>query len=376
MALLSAKKMRVAGGLVFLALLAVGAAGWAQRERISNWYCLRGLEHATEADAEMWIRRTASRGDAVVPQLLEFLRRDDQQLSVNARAALERIGKCLPQGEAEWTGYADRIVTAFPRLSVPGQRMVMAMTADWLQPASQPSTAAIAFGGRLLKAAAASPDTAVRGSALDIAAALLAAQPTGDLLGECRALATVCFKDTDCRNRRRAVHLALYPALEILTDVAPLVRDPDSEVRRAAVLAVGGSRTAISDERLAVALHDVDPEVRRLTEKALLGRGLSHRHIHLARLITDSRPAVRLQVLMHLREDSDLDIAVWLRLLSQDSAESVRLAAIRAAAELTVAEMNDRLEEMAAHDPNPTVVIWAKYYSNHLKQRRAADTGP
>jgi HEAT repeat protein len=376
MALLSTKKIRVVGGLFLMVLLAGGAAGWLQRGRLLKWYYLRGLQHATEADASTWIQRTASRGEAVVPELLDFMSRDNEQLRANARAALERIGNSLPQGEAEWTRCADRIVTAFPRLSVPGQRAVLALTADWLRPAAQPSAAAIRLGGRMLNAAAASSDATVRGSALDIAAALLASLPTGDMLADCRNLACTCFKDTDSRNRRRAVHLALYPALEILTDVAPLVRDPDFEVRRAAVLAVGTSRTAISDERLAVALHDIDPEVRRLCEKALLGRGLSHRHIHLARLITDGRPAVRLQVLKHLREDSDLDIAVWLRLLSQDGAESVRLAAIRAAAELPVFELDDRLEEMAAHDPSPTVSIWAKYYSKSLKQRQANNAAP
>jgi HEAT repeat protein len=261
-------------------------------------------------------------------------------------------------------------------MSAPGQRCIMAMTAEWLQPSSQPSPAAAAFGGRMLSLASAASDSTVRTSALDIAAALLAVLPTVDALAECRALAKACLKDADAHNRTRAVHLALYPMLEILADVAPLVRDPDADVRRAAILAIGNSRAAISDERLATALHDTDAEVRRLCERALLGRGLSRHHIHLARLITDSRPATRLQVLFYLRDDSDLDLAVWLRLLTQDPAESVRLAAVRAAAEFAVIELHERLEEMATSDPNPTVNVWAKYYSNSLKQRQASNAAP
>ena len=376
MALLSARSVRAFALLMVLVLLAGGAVAWVQRERLLTWYYLRNLMHATEANAATCIQRVASRGESAVPGLLDCMTCDDLSLCLNARTALERIGNSLPQGEPSWNRYTGQIVAAFPRLSVAGQRGIMAMTAESLQPSVQPSHAAVVFGGRMLGAASAASDATVRTSALDIAGALLAVQPNGDALAECRALARACLQDSDAHNRTRAVHLALYPMLEILADVAPLVRDPDTEVRRAAILAVGNSRAAISDERLAIALHDTDPEVRRLCEKALLGRGLSRRHLHLARLITDSRPATRLQVLFYLRDDSDLDLAVWLRLLTHDPAESVRLGAVRAAAEFAVIELQERLEQMATDDPNPTVSVWAKYYSNGLKQRHASNAAP
>jgi hypothetical protein len=376
MALLSARRIRAIGVVLALLLLGAGAAGWLEREQLLTWYYVRGLRRARETDAQTWIQRAASRGESAVPGLLDCMQENNELLCANARAALERIGSSLPQGDPAWRQFTDQFLSAFPRLSVPGQRSLMALAANWLQPAAQPSPAAVAFGGLMLNIASTAQDSSVRSSALDIAAALLATQPESEVLGECRTLARACLKDADAQNRTRGVHLALYPALEILPDVAPLVRDPEAEVRRAAVLAVGNSRTAISDERLAIALHDSDSEVRRLCEKALLGRGLSRRHIQLARLITDSRPGTRLQVLFYLREDSDLDVAVWLRLLTKDPAESVRLAAVRAAAEMTVNELHDRLEEMATGDPNPTVCIWARFYSMNLKQRQASNSAP
>jgi HEAT repeat protein len=376
MALLSGRRIRLIGGLLALLLLAGGAIGWLQREPLLTWYNLRGLKHASDSDAPTWIQRVASQGELAVAGLLQCMSHDDEPLCARARAALERIGSGLPQSELGWSRYTERIATAFPRLSVSGQRSLMGLTANWLQPAAQPSPAAIAFGGRMLNLSGSAPDATIRSSALDIAGALLAGHPDSDVLGHCRALALACLKDADAHNRTRAVHLALCPALEILTDVAPLVRDPEADVRRAAILAVGNSRMAISDERLATALHDPDSEVRRLCEKALLGRGLSRRHLQLARLITDSRPATRLQVIFYLHQVNDLDVAVWLRLLTQDPAEAVRLAAVRAAAELAVAELHDRLEEMATGDPNPTVSAWAKYYSRILKERQASIGAP
>lgn len=373
MARLSARKLGVP--FVGLVLLAGGGA-WLERERLLTWYYLRGLARASETESNAWAERVASLGDAAVPGILECLTRDDAQACANARAALGRICAGVPQGDARWTDTTTRIVEAFPRLSVPGQRGVLTQAGEWLRPAAQPSAAALAYGTNLLNAASQTSDPVARAAALDIAAALLALESRGDALAPCRALARACMQDGDAHNRERAVHLALYSQLDLLPDVAGLLRDPAVEVRRAVVLAVGGSRAALSDERLALALHDADTEVRRLCEKALLGRGLTRRHIRLARLITDSRPATRLQVLFYLRDDSDLDVAVWLRLLTQDSAEAVRLAAVRAAAEHTVTELNERLEQMASSDPSPTVCRWARYYLGTLKQRQASNGTP
>jgi hypothetical protein len=95
---------------------------------------------------------------------------------------------------------------------------------------------------------------------------------------------------------------------------------------------------------------------------ALNSRGLPDSHLHLARLISDPRPSARLQVLHHLRGDTDLEPGVWLRRLSQDPAPAVRAAAVRAAAAQTRADLRDRLRAMAKDDPSPTVRELASHY--------------
>jgi HEAT repeat protein len=366
MALLSARKLRWLGGLIVLAL-AVGGGMWWQRERILAWHYLRGLTRANEAERNLWAGRVASLGEVAVPGLLDCLARDDERMCANARAALEQMCAGWPLDDPRRNELAGRIVEAYPRLSEQGQHCVLGLAGGWVQSDLQP------YSIKLVSLTSESGDSGAHVAALDIAAMLLADELGDDGFAACRALACICLRDGDASNRRRAVQFALYPQLNLLDDVIPLLSDPSPEVRRCVVLAVGGSRQALSDERLAVALHDSDAEVRRLCEKALLGRGLTRRHIHLARLITDRRPAIRLQVLYYLREDSDLDVAVWLRLLTQDSAEAVRLAAVRATAEQTVGELRERLEQMTTSDPSPTVCRWARYYLGCLKQRQASN---
>ena len=113
---------------------------------------------------------------------------------------------------------------------------------------------------------------------------------------------------------------------------------------------------------LGIQLHDPDPEVRTLCEEALRSRGLQEEHVKLGRLMTDSRPAVRLQVLARLYRVHDLEPSIWLRHLSHDPAPAVRAAAVRAAAEQKGTGLADRLEQMAQNDPCPSVRQLAQYY--------------
>jgi HEAT repeat protein len=370
MALLSTSKKRIVGG-VFLLLLAGLAGLWLQRRPILTWYYLRGLTEANESDRESWAERIAGQGEIAVPELLDCLARDDERICANARLALARLCGPLPQDDPCWVALTEHLAGEFPRLSLPGQRCLLTLAAEWVRPAAQPSDATLHYGANLLTSASQINDAPLRTAALDVAVALLAQMQDEELVAPCRELARACLKDEDAANRNRAVHLALYPSLNLLTEVAPLLRDPSVEVRRAVVLAIGASRRVISDENLALALHDGDAEVRRLCEKALRGRGLTQRHIQLARLITDGRPTNRLQVVHYLHADSDLDVGLWLRLLTLDPAEAVRLAAIRAAAEQELPELNERLDQMAKSDPSPTVAQWARYYLARMKRLAA-----
>jgi len=155
---------------------------------------------------------------------------------------------------------------------------------------------------------------------------------------------------------------------ELLTRIVPLLKDVSGPVRKAALVALGPARDIVGDDDLLPLLHDPDVEVQELCMIALNSRGLSENHLHLARLISDPRPAARLQVLHHLRGDTDLEPGVWLRRLSQDPAAAVRAAAVRAAAAQTRADLRDRLRDMAKEDPSPTVRELAGHYF-HWHQR-------
>jgi hypothetical protein len=113
-------------------------------------------------------------------------------------------------------------------------------------------------------------------------------------------------------------------------------------------------------------LHDPNAEVRRLCEAALRGRGLTAQHVRLARLITHPHWSVRLETLDHLGESEDLDAGIWLRRLSQDPSPAVRVAAIRAACEDCLADLGDRLDQMARLDPSATV----RQLAHHYRARR------
>jgi HEAT repeat protein len=307
--------------------------------------------------------------------LLAILKRNEEQTCGNARLALASIWSGLEQDEAHQANLLQMVVAEFPQLSAVGQRCVLALTSNWLQGTSKQPWI-IEFAANLVRLASQTGSPELRSSALELSAGLLAHDTAEASIAPCREFVRICLKDADAGNRERAVRLTLYPSLNLLDEVAPLLRDPDACVRRAAILAVGNSRQAISDENLALALHDSDADVRRLCEKALRGRGLTTRHIQLARLITDTRAATRMQVLFYLQADADLDVAQWLRLLSHDRAEAVRAAAIRSAAEQEIAELNGRIEEMAQRDPSPTVCQLAGYYLARIKQTQARRDRP
>jgi HEAT repeat protein len=197
---------------------------------------------------------------------------------------------------------------------------------------------------------------------------------SSSLCSACRELTQTCLGDEVPANRAHAVRLAARPQIALLEAVVPLLSDPVPEVRREAMLAVGPAQTAMSTDNLVRWLHDADAEVRTLCEKALRSRGLGDEHVKLGRLLTDSRPGVRLQVLSLLRQANDLEPGIWLRHLSHDSAPAVRAGAVRAAAEQAIGTLADRLEQMAQNDACPTVRQLAQYYLH--SQKSGADYSP
>jgi hypothetical protein len=149
--------------------------------------------------------------------------------------------------------------------------------------------------------------------------------------------------------------------MDLLEQVVSMLNDPEAEVRRAALLVIGpATRDVAPDECLLPCLHDPDPEVRRLCEVALSGRGLSPEFLELGRLLTDPRPTMRLQVLDHLQHSPDPGL--WLRRLSHDTSPAVRVAAMRAMTQQPFLDLSDRIDQMARSDPSPTVCQLARFY--------------
>ena len=352
----------VVAAAVALLVLAAGAA-WVERLPLLAWVCVQGLSRAKDADREVWVERVAGVGDAAVPGLLVCLRRDNRAVCANAEAALGRLADGPRRGEL-----AGRLAEAFPRLSGPGQEAVLKLEAAWLAAGPVPDSLP-----QLLTHAAHRSDPAVRARALEPAALLLDHTDQAALLGGCREVIQAGLRAPDPAARLRAVQLAGHARLGLLEQVLHLLNDPSPEVRREAMLAARSAPEAlIKTENLLRWLHDPDEDVRRLCEAVLRGRNLTEEHLKLGRLLTDGRPAVRLQVLSYLRADSDLEPGVWLRLLSIDPEPAVRVAAVRAAVADPRVDLSDRLDQMIQSDPSPTVSQLARYYLSCQRQHKSS----
>jgi hypothetical protein len=356
------KKLRI--GLAILLIL--GGVAWWQRTPLLTWYYVRGLSEADEADREKWVSRVASLDAAAVPSLLACLYDPEDRVCANAGAALS----CLAEGWGAVDPRADVLLeelrNRFNTWSVPGQKAALAVPAALLrslQTKSPPASLTLTSAA-LLTAAEKNPELKPR--ILSLAGLLVDRVHPGQCLETCCKLADQGLTDSDPDTRVLAVQLTLHTAKRAgsnrLGKVVPLLRDPSASVRRAAVVALAQDRDAIADDDLLPLLHDADVEVQRLCETALRGRGLQETHILLGRLISDDRPAARLNVLQHLNGATDLEPGVWLRRLSQDPVPAVRAAAVRAALTQPRVDLRDRLRHMAESDPSPTVRQLAGHY--------------
>ncbi len=354
------------GGAVVLVVASAGF--WLGREPLLSWYYLRGLAQANETDRDQWAERVAVLDRAALPALLDLLARDEPACA-NARAGLTALLHRWGAADARGEELARRLAERFGRLRPGGQRQALEFAANWLRtdgdaaPASEVAHAL----ARMVPEAARTADAGVRGVALDLATALMSRPDATDVIGSCRDLALACLADEKAENRGQALQLALLPGMDLQQQALPLLRDPAAEVRRMAMIVVGPAQNVLSTDDLLHWLHDPDAEVRRLCEVSLSSRRMPQEHIRLGRTLTDPDHHVRLKVLDELREPAarDIDAGIWLRYLTHDPKESVRVAAVRAAVEQrfsTPVDLRDRLEQMAHADPSPAVRQEAGHY--------------
>jgi hypothetical protein len=369
---------KLVGAFALVIVFGCGAVAWVERTWLLAWFYVGRLAKSGESDRDRWAENVAGLEEAAVPGLLDLLMESDEEVCRNARAGLEKIGERWGPGSSRASGLATRLARDFPRLSPSGRQNVLELAANWLRPGQgeAPSANLAQPCSRLVAQGASCNDAETRGQALTLCGLLLGLHPEGEAASAGRELARACLADGDAGIRLRAIGLALWPGMDLLEPVAGLLNDPEPEVRRAVLLAVGPADKAVRDEALLPSLHDPDPEVRALCEAALRGRGLGPEHLQLGKSLTDQRPAARLEVLDQLYQVPDLDPALWLRRLTHDPSPGVRVAAVRVISEQNLTQLSDRLDQMARNDPSPTVSQLARYYLQAVRLATRAENEP
>jgi hypothetical protein len=361
--------------VVAICLAVVGGLVWWQREPLMTWYGLLNLEHAQESDRAKWVEWLAGCDKEAVTGLIDWLRRDDTRVCAAAEQTLSALAERWGNFDQRTTVVADELVAQWTALSTPGREA----TLEWFlarlhtsDARKAPSPALAGAAAKLLSSAATIPEKGVRLRSLALAEVLLGRGQAAHV-DLCRKLAHQGMAGQDADITAAAIRLVMHAPLHsdqaLVTGVVPFLKHSAAPVRRAAVLAVGLAEETIAVQDMLPLLQDPDADVRRLCEAALRGRGLQDSHIKLAKLITDSRPAQRMQVVHYLHQAEDLDPGIWLRHLSQDPSPAVRAAAIRLAAEDPAAvNFQEQMTRMAREDDSPTVRQLAEFYLK--KQKR------
>jgi hypothetical protein len=350
-------------------LLLGGIFAWFERDTLLTYWYLHKLENARGDEALGWAEKLARFEERIIPDVVGLLSQDDADVCANARTALVCLGNRWGHGDPRCMELMNQAIKEFHRLSPCGQTVVLRLAAEWIDSDPGCPKCLACACGRLLAEVDQLSRPEQCGLAVELAAAVLRHSNEADLHCAARELARTALQSRDGATRIRSLHLAILPGIDLRKDVVPLLNDPEAEVRRQAMLALGEADDVILTDNLLPWLHDPDPEVRRLCEQALAGkkRGLKPRYIRLAKLITDPRWDVRLGVLDHLGESRELDAGAWLRRLSHDPTRAVRAAAIRAACETPSIDLSDRIDQIARDDPSPTVSELARHY---LEQRK------
>ncbi len=359
---------RLAGTTVIVLLLAAGI-GWWQRELLLAWYAVRGLSAASENERAAWIERVAAHEHSAVPMLLSQLRRSDASGCGNVRICLQELARHWPAEDSRHQLLSQGLARDFAAFSLEGRKAALELCQAYGESGRAERAGPLAA---LVSQAAGTSDAEVHDRALTLAMHMTRQQPPPAVVLACRELARVCLRDESADIRVRALRLAIQPRIDLRDQVVPLLHDSASEIRRAVMMVVGPAEDIMATDDLLRWLHDPDPDVRRLCEGALKGRGLQEEHLKMGKLLTDSRAAERLKVLAAIREvlnsNTDLEPGVWLRRLSHDPVPAVRAATVRMAAEQTLVDLSDRLEQMSQDDPSPTIRQLARYYLSCRKR--------
>ena len=366
----SMRKWIVVGLFTGGALLGAAGAAWLERIPLLTWYCVRGLERATDQDRALWVDRVVGLGEEVEPAVLACLDRADDGACRNVGAALERWTEQWGGDDAHAVALADRMEKHFAACSPAGRRALLEAAATWFHPdRARPADALLSSCARMTAEAAEAPGPETH-AALDLCSlALDRLDDPKEMLPAGRELVKKALRDESAATRLGAVKVSVHFSPDLVEEVAGLLKDPAPEVRRAALLAVGPAKeNVVSAKTLLPVLHDADPEVRKVCEEVLRkDRRLSPLCFKIGWCLYHPDPAERLNVLDYLQRGADVEPGVWLRELSHDDSPAVRLAAVRVMSQQDVVDLSDRLEQMADGDPSPTVCQMARLYQKWAK---------
>jgi hypothetical protein len=348
---------RALGAAVVVLLAGAAILVWIERIPLLTAYYVHNLANASEADQAVWANRVAGLGEPAMSDVLDCLNEASPQCCCNARAAMEKLTGDWGPGDPRTVALALRCGREFQHMSPAGQRNVLELAVGWFAaPAADSSGAAVLVPpcSRLLAEAVDCKDADVQEHALELST-VLARQPQGnESLSSARDLVRTCLSSARASVRVRAVQLTIHPGMDLGENVVPRLTDPEVEVRRAAVLALSRNDTVL-DDVLFPCLHDIDTEVRTAATEALRDRGRTPQQISLARLYSSPDPGERNKVFQILLRTPDLDLNLWLQLLSHNASWSVRSNALSAMALANPDAMRARVVEMAEQDPQDTV---------------------
>jgi HEAT repeats len=357
---------------IWLALIVIaglaGVAYW-QREPMLAWYYVRQLSLAYPENCEVHAKKVAELEEIALPRVFGELQNEDALICANMQYALMLMMKRWGVADPRSPALIERLQVEFAGFSLAGQEKVVVLLTGFLQqdgtkPLPPRLTKAV---GEILMVA--EQTTGLRGVALLLVAELIDCVPAGQWVDDCRAMAERGLTDERPGARIAAVQVLLRKSMradkELVEKAISLLRDPDPNVRRAAIVSLASESEVVREEHFLPLLHDADPQVQYVSELALRKRGLQDEDIKLARLISHKNARVRLRVLHYLPHMPELNLSSWLRQLSNDTEPAVRAAAVRASADYPHVDFLQRLREMAERDPAESVRENARYYLSH-----------
>lgn len=310
------------------------------------------------------LSRAVAKGDGMALAVLKS--------RVETRPAdIEKLPAMTEAEASEWVGVLANLRAGLSRFSGYGRATAVVVASGILQkfadsPAPPNWMEALKPSADLLSAAASDKTWEVRVAALSEIKSLWRWNPRRDFLPvEREALISwkqafhgvivARLKDSEVGSRTAAVAcLGLLPNDE----AEPAIRcldDVDPGVRIQVLLSFADRVNLLTEEAILPLLYDPSEFVSPVAERVLKNRGLSPEQLGLSKLVVHPRAEMRLSAFPFLKDRTDVDPVIWLRYLSRDRDEAVRMKALEELAQITTPEARQRISEMAAADTSAVI---------------------